>query len=149
MTDISCEERLRLERAVIVAIQGLYAAESTARGSARIAERNAVKALQDHIELHGCIGSHGLKARAGLRSCLQQRHVALQTLQDAARVEQKVLNGIVEYLKSGGDCDQVAETLDSYLTGTLPDLMQDMWVVCVEMEALERRLSRLGFTIPD
>ena len=38
MPDIPCEERLRLERAVIVAIQGLYAAESTARGSARIAE---------------------------------------------------------------------------------------------------------------
>jgi hypothetical protein len=57
----------------------------------------------------------------------------------------------VEYLKSGGDRSQVAISLmlDSYLTGTLPDLMQDMWVVCVEMEALERRLSRLGFTIPD
>jgi hypothetical protein len=103
-----------------------------------------VKALQDHIEPHGCRGSHGVKARAGLRSRLQQRHVALQTLQDAARVEQKVLNGIVEYLKSGGDCAQVAETLDSYLTGSLPDVMQNMWVVCVELEALERRLSRLG-----
>jgi hypothetical protein len=73
----------------------------------------------------------------------------LQTLQDAARTEQKVLNGIVEYLKSGGDCRQVAETLDSYLTGTRTKLMQDMWVVCVEMEALERELSGLGITIPD
>ena len=74
MPDIRCEERLRLERAVIVAIQGLYAAESTARGPARIAERNAVKALQDHIELHGCRGSHGVKAKVGLRPPLQQRH---------------------------------------------------------------------------
>ncbi len=70
MPDIPCEERLRLERAVIVAIQGLYAAESTARDSARIAERNAVKALQDHIELHGCRGSHDVKPRAGLLSHL-------------------------------------------------------------------------------
>jgi hypothetical protein len=73
----------------------------------------------------------------------------LQMLQDAARSQQKVLNGIVEYLMSGGDGRQVAKALDSYLTGTLPDLMQKMWVVCVEMEALERKLSRLGITIPD
>jgi len=149
MPDIPCEERLRLERAVIVAIQGLKAAESAARGSARIAERNAVKTLQEHIDLHGCTGSHGLKARASLRSCLQQRHVALQTLQDAARSQQKVLNGLVEYLKSGGDSRQVAETLDSYLTGTFTNLMQDIRVVCFEMEALERKLSRHGITIPD
>jgi hypothetical protein len=72
----------------------------------------------------------------------------LQTLQDAARTEQKVLNGIVEYLKSGGDYRQVAERLHSYLTGTVPNLMQNMWVVCVEMEALQRELSGLGITIP-
>jgi hypothetical protein len=69
----------------------------------------------------------------------------LQTLQDAARIDQKVLNGIVEYLKSGGDYRRVAGTVDSYLTGTLTKLMQDMWVVCVEMEALEKepRVSAL------
>ena len=72
----------------------------------------------------------------------------LQTLQDAARTEQKVLNGIVEYLKSGGDYRQVAERLHSYLTGTVPNLMQNMWVVCVEMEALQRELSGLGITKP-
>ena len=71
----------------------------------------------------------------------------LQRLKDAARVERDVLNGIVEYLKSGGDCRQVAETVDSYVTGTLTKLMQDMWVVCVEMEALELELSGLGITI--
>jgi hypothetical protein len=71
MPDIPCEERTRLERAVIVAIQGLYAAESTARGPVRIVERDAVKALQDHIELHGCRGSHGVfKVKVGLRSPL-------------------------------------------------------------------------------
>ena len=85
MPDIPCEERLRLERAVIVAIQGLYAAESTARGSARIAERNAVQALQDHIELHGCKSSHGVKAKVGLRSPLQQRHVGRPRSSESTR----------------------------------------------------------------
>ena len=75
MPDIPCEERLRLERAVIVAIEGWYAAESTARDSARIAERNAVKALQEHIELHGCQSSNSVKVTVRLRSPLQQRHV--------------------------------------------------------------------------
>jgi hypothetical protein len=43
---------------VIVAMR-LYAAASTAaRVSPRNAERNAVKVLQDHIELNGCKGSH-------------------------------------------------------------------------------------------
>jgi hypothetical protein len=85
MPDIPCEERLRLERAVIVAMQGLYAAESTARGSARIAERTAVKALQDHIELHGCRGSHGLKATVRLRAPLQQRHVGRPRSSESTR----------------------------------------------------------------
>ena len=49
-----------------------------------------------------------------------------------------MFDGIVEYLKSGGLYRQVAETLDSYLTGTLINLTQDIRVVCVEMEALER-----------
>ena len=75
MPDIPCEERLRLERAVIVAIQGLYAEENSARRPARIVERNAMKALHDHIELHGCRGSHGVNATADLGSPLQQRHV--------------------------------------------------------------------------
>ena len=70
----------------------------------------------------------------------------LHSLKDAARAQQKVVNGIVEYLRSGGDCRQVAKPLESYLTGTLVNLMQDLWVVCVEMDALERSLD---ITIPD
>jgi hypothetical protein len=42
MPDIPREERLRLERAVIVAIQGLYVAENSACRPARIVERNAM-----------------------------------------------------------------------------------------------------------
>ena len=57
MLDIPCEERLRLERAVIAAIQASFAAKRTALyRAARIAERNAVDALHEHIELHGCRG---------------------------------------------------------------------------------------------
>ena len=65
MPDIPCEERLRLERAVIVAIQGFYVAENSARAPVRIVDRHAMKALHDHIELHGCRGSHGVKATGG------------------------------------------------------------------------------------
>jgi hypothetical protein len=54
MPDIRCEERLRLERAVIAAAEARRAAKSTDRDSAGIAERNTVTALQEHIQLHGC-----------------------------------------------------------------------------------------------
>jgi hypothetical protein len=78
MPDIPCEERLRLERAVIVAIQGFYAAENSARRPARIVERNAMNALHDHIELHGCRGSHGRKGFGGSNLALAGPiHVAL------------------------------------------------------------------------
>ena len=73
----------------------------------------------------------------------------LLTLQDAARTEAKALDGLVEYLKSGGDRGLVAKTVDSYLTGTLANLIRDMWAVCIEMEELERRLSGLGIAVPD
>jgi hypothetical protein len=72
----------------------------------------------------------------------------LHSLQDAARTEQKVLNGIVEYLRGGGDCRQGAKTLESYLTYTLANLIRDMWAVCIEMDELERKLSGLG-TVPN
>ena len=89
------------------------------------------------------------KRQAKLLETYAAAKTNLQLMQDAARVEQKVLDGIVEYLKSGGDCRQVAETVDSYLTGTLTKLMQNLWVVCVEMEAFEGELAGLGITIPD
>jgi hypothetical protein len=57
MPDISCDERTRLKRAVIVAVQVLYATKCEERGPARIVEREAVKALEEHVELHGCMGS--------------------------------------------------------------------------------------------
>ena len=87
--------------------------------------------------------------KAKLLEAYAAAKMKLQMLQDAARVERKVLDGIVEYIKGGGDYRLVAETLDSYLTGTFTNQVQDIGVVCVEMEALERELSDLGITIPD
>jgi len=52
--DIPCEERAKLERTVILAVQVLYATKPADRGPARIAETEAVKALDEHVELHGC-----------------------------------------------------------------------------------------------
>ena len=100
-------------------------------------------------EEHEVTNEEDLLRKAKLLEAYAAAKTKLQMLQDAARVERKVLDGIVEYLKSGGDYRQVAETLDSYLTGTFTNLMQDIRVVCVEMEALERELSDLGITIPD
>ena len=54
MPDIPCEERAKLERAVILAVEALYATKPKDRGPARIAEREAVKALKEHIKRHGC-----------------------------------------------------------------------------------------------
>jgi hypothetical protein len=100
-------------------------------------------------EEHEVTNEEDLLRKAKLLGDYAAAKTKLQVLQDAARVEQKVLDGIVEYLKSGGDYRQVAETLDSYLTGTFTNQVQDIQVVCVEMEALERELSGLGITVPD
>ena|SRR5260370_33915083 len=83
-----------------------------------------------------------------LEDCVAAK-TKLQMLQDVARAEAKALDGLVGYLKSGGDPGQVAKTLESYLTDTLANLIRDMWAVCIEMEELERRLSGLGIAVPD
>ena len=49
-----CEERMKLEKAVIDAVQALYARRGEGRGPARLIERDAVKALDAHIKQHGC-----------------------------------------------------------------------------------------------
>jgi hypothetical protein len=100
-------------------------------------------------EEHEVTNEDVLLRKAKLLEAYAAAKMKLQMLQDAARVERKVLDGIVEYLKRGGDYRQVAETLDSYLTGTFTNQVQDIRVVCVEMEALERELSGLGITVPD
>ena len=49
-----CQEREMLERVVILAVQKLYDAKDAARMSLRTEESNAVKALQAHVDAHGC-----------------------------------------------------------------------------------------------
>jgi hypothetical protein len=55
MKDEPCDERQALEWNVVDAVHKLYAAKGDALAAARIAERKAVKALQEHIETHGCV----------------------------------------------------------------------------------------------
>jgi hypothetical protein len=51
----------RLERAVMIAVQVRCDTKPEKRAQARIAERDAVKALDEHVELHGCVGSRKQK----------------------------------------------------------------------------------------
>jgi hypothetical protein len=65
--DEPCDERQALEWNVVDAVQQLYAAKGgDALPAATIAERKAVKALQEHIETHGCVSPESLSpGRAG------------------------------------------------------------------------------------
>ena len=49
-----CEERLKLEQAVLDAVQAVCAATSDDIGPARQIELAAVEALEVHIKEHGC-----------------------------------------------------------------------------------------------
>jgi hypothetical protein len=61
MATIPCEERARLERAVRVAVQVRCDTKAEDRGQARIAEKDAVKALDEHVALHHCVRSRNQK----------------------------------------------------------------------------------------
>jgi hypothetical protein len=50
--DVPCEERQEPEHAGVLAVQAVYSAKR--EGLARKAEREALKALREHIEGHGC-----------------------------------------------------------------------------------------------
>jgi hypothetical protein len=55
-----CPERATLESAVIVAIRNFYAVKPLDRGPVRRSALTAVKALQRHLEEHGCAQSEKL-----------------------------------------------------------------------------------------
>ena len=61
MANIPCEERARLEHVVRIAVQVLCDTKTEDRGQARIAKRDAVKALDEHVALHHCLGSRNQK----------------------------------------------------------------------------------------
>jgi hypothetical protein len=54
MPDGICSERAKLERALIVAARNVNAVNPVDRGPSRRIARTAVKALQRHVEEHGC-----------------------------------------------------------------------------------------------
>ena len=56
-----CPKRFVLERAVLKAAKAVYAARPEDRGPLRRNGRVAVKALNQHVEEHGC---EGVKAAA-------------------------------------------------------------------------------------
>ena len=49
-----CPERAKLESAVIVAVRNVYAVKPEDRVPLHRLARTAVKALQQHVEAHGC-----------------------------------------------------------------------------------------------
>jgi hypothetical protein len=61
MANIPCEERARLQRAVRMAVQVRCDTKPKDRGQARIAERHAVTALDEHVALHHCVRSRNQK----------------------------------------------------------------------------------------
>jgi hypothetical protein len=52
----ACETRRVLEKAVVSAVQAVYAAKESERAPLRQAEREAVRNLNAHIKDHGCTG---------------------------------------------------------------------------------------------
>ena len=56
MANTPCEER-----AVMIAVQVKCDTKPEDRGQARIAERDAVKALDEHVALHHCVRSRNQK----------------------------------------------------------------------------------------
>ena len=62
MQEEPCKQRQNLEQNVVDAVQQEYAAKEDALPEARIAERKAVKTLEDHIETHGCRADKAAKA---------------------------------------------------------------------------------------
>ena len=49
-----CVKRVQLERAVVAAADAVYSAKGEDKIAARLRERDAVRALDIHIEEHGC-----------------------------------------------------------------------------------------------
>ena len=49
-----CVKLVKLERAVIAAVEAAYSAKGEDRITARALERDAVQALDDHVKEHEC-----------------------------------------------------------------------------------------------
>jgi hypothetical protein len=79
----------------------------------------------------------------------------MQMLREDARREAKVLEGLAEFLKSGGGAGvarswvAAGSTLESYLSGPLAKLIQDLLNAGDELDVLRRKLADLGVTVRD
>jgi hypothetical protein len=74
--------------------------------------------------------------------------VKLQTLQVALRKEALLLEGIVDYLKRGGECPPtVASALEGYLSGPLRQMIQAIEDTYEEKATLKRMLSEIGIQV--
>ena len=49
-----CRERARLENALVDAIEALYGSQSTDKLARRERQREAVRRLEEHIDIHRC-----------------------------------------------------------------------------------------------
>src|SRR5260370_16009970 len=87
----------------------------------------------------------GLLRKAKLLEDFAAANSKLQMLQDAARTEAKVLDGLVESLRSGGEGDQhvVRLVLEFYPAGELPDLLSGLFAECVGPGGRDRTLFPL------
>ena len=54
MSQTRCGERAQLESNVVASVRAVYGADAAEKAKARIAERDAVRALESHIKEHGC-----------------------------------------------------------------------------------------------
>jgi hypothetical protein len=75
----------------------------------------------------------------------------LRMLQDDARREAKVLEGIVEFLKTGGDRGQISLGVppETYLSEKVTKLIGNLRESIQEKNELKQRLLDIGVTVGD
>jgi hypothetical protein len=72
----------------------------------------------------------------------------LRALQAALHKEARLLEGIADYLKRGGECPPtVASALEGYLSGPLRQMIRGIEVTYEENEMLRRMLADVGIKV--
>ncbi|MDP9113206.1 MAG: hypothetical protein M3O20_05935 [Acidobacteriota bacterium] len=74
-----------------------------------------------------------------------------QMLQDEGRREAKILEGIVEFLRTGGAHGQISMGVppETYLSVKLATLISDLRTARQERDELRERLSSMGLPVTD
>jgi len=74
----------------------------------------------------------------------------LQGLQDVASSHALLLNRIVELLRTGGvKGPDLAQNVESYLSGALTQLQRDLLAACDERDNLKEKLAEHGVSVED